>query len=187
VTLRNMHWHGSTFTVAIGQQNTTVTLVSGPALPLQTPTGSQTASSGHPVTIATRRPDQQPTTDLARCQPVTASSWVPGNEPVAAVDGSPATPWVPTSPMATLTVNLGKTDTISKVVVTRGGTGSYTYNVETSTDGTTWHTVGISPSSSTGTDTISFPATQAQYVRLDFPGGSGAATPQIDELSVTGP
>jgi hypothetical protein len=117
---------------------------------------------------------------------VTASSWVPGNEPVAAVDGSPATPWIPTGPQATLTVNLGKTDTISKAVVTRGGTGSYTYSVETSTDGTTWHTVGSSPSNSTGTDTITFPATQAQYVRLEFPGGSNADTPQIDELSVSG-
>ncbi len=186
VTLRNLHWHGSVFTVAIGPQNTTVTLASGSALPLQTPNGAMTAAQGHPVTIPTRRPDLQPTTDLARCQPATASSWVPGNEPVAAVDGSPATPWVPTSPQATLTVHLAKTSTINTVTVTRS-TGSYGYTVETSTDGTTWHTVGTAPSTSTGTDTISFSPTQAQYVRLNFPGGTGAATPQVDELSVTGP
>ncbi len=186
VTLRKLHWHGSTFTVAIGPQTTTVTLDSGSAVPLQTPGGSRTVMSGSPVTMPTRRPDEQATSDLARCQSVTSSSYVPGNEPVAAVDGSTATPWVPTSPTATLTVDLGKLETINQVTVTRD-TGSYTYNVETSTDGTTWHTVGSSPSSSSGTDTISFPATQAQYVRLDFPGGTNAATPQIDELSVTGP
>ncbi|MEA2213874.1 MAG: hypothetical protein QOF83_3822 [Solirubrobacteraceae bacterium] len=187
LTLRNLHWHGSTFTVAIGPQNTAVTLAAGPALPLQTPSGPRTATAGHPVTVATRRPDQQATNDLARCQPATASSWVPGNEPVAAVDGSPATPWMPTGPQATLTVHLAKTASINRVTVTRGGTGSYTYNVQTSTDGTTWQTVGTSPSSSTGTDTITFSPTQAQYVRLNFPGGAGTSTPEIDELSVTGP
>ena len=68
--------------------------------------------------------------------------------------------------------------------VTRGSTASFGYNVQTSTDGTTWHTVGTAPTTSTGTDTISFPATQAGYVRLDFPGGANAGTPDIDELSV---
>ncbi len=187
VTLRNLHWHGRVFTVAIGQQTTTVTLASGTPMPLQTPSGAKTVTTGQSVTIPTRRPDLQATNDLARCQSVTASSWVPGNEPVAAVDGSPATPWIPSSPQATLTVHLAKTSPVNTVTVTRGGTGSYSYTVQTSTDGTTWNTVGTSPSSSTGTDTITFPATQAQYVRLNFPGGTGAATPQINELSVTGP
>jgi trehalose/maltose hydrolase-like predicted phosphorylase len=186
VTLRNLHWHGNTFTVAIGQQTTTVTLASGSSLPLQTPGGTKTVTTGHSVTIPTRRPDMQPTNDLARCQSVTASSWVPGNEPVAAVDGSPATPWVPTSPQGNLTVHLAKTATINKVTVDRN-TAAYGYTVETSTDGSTWHTVGTAPSKSTGTDTFSFSPTQAQYVRLMFPGGTGAATPQINEVSVTGP
>jgi trehalose/maltose hydrolase-like predicted phosphorylase len=187
ITLNNLQWHGRVFTITIGPQSTQVRLNSGSALPVQTPNGTHTVSTGQSITIPTRRPDLQPTTDLARCQSVTASSWVPGNEPVAAVDGSPSTPWVPTGPQATLTVNLGKTETINQVTVNRGGTGSYTYNLEISTDGTTWQTVGSSPSSSTGNDTITFSPTQAQYVRLDFPGGSGADTPQIDELSVTGP
>ncbi len=187
VTLRNVHWHGRVFTVAIGLRSTTVTLASGSALPLQTPEGTMTVTRIHSVMIPTRRPDQLPTSDLARCQQVTATSWVPGNEPVAAVDGSPATPWMPTSPQATLTVHLAKTSTIQTVTVNRGGTEPYTYNVQTSTDGSTWHAVGTSPASSTGTDTISFSPTQAQYVRLDFPGGTNAGTPQIDEVSVTGP
>jgi hypothetical protein len=143
-----------------------------------------TVASGHSVSIPTRRPDLQSTTDLARCQTATASSNVPGDEPVAAVDGSTATPWIPTGPKATLTVQLAKPTTIGSVTVTRGGTASYPYSVETSTDGTTWHAVGTGPSTSTGTDTITFSPTQAQYVRLDFPGATGAGTPDISEVSV---
>jgi hypothetical protein len=188
VTLRNIHWHGRVFTIAIGPQNTTITLTSGAAVPPRTPEGAKTVSSGQSVTIPTRRPDQQSTGDRARCQTATAtaSSYVPGNGPVAAVDGSPSTPWVPTSPTGTLTIDLVKTQTINRVTVTRT-TGSYGYSVQTSNDGTNWTPVGNSPSSSTGTDTISFASTQAWYVRLNFPGGVGAATPQINEVSVTGP
>ena len=116
---------------------------------------------------------------------MTASSNVPGDEPVAAVDGSPATPWVATSPQANLTVQLAKRSTISSVTVTRG-TGAFSFNVETSTDGSTWHSVAGSPASATGTTQLTFPATQARYVRLAFPGGAAAAAPEIDELAVGG-
>jgi F5/8 type C domain len=139
--------------------------------------------------VSTRRPDLQPTSDLARCQQVTASSFVPGNEPVAAVDGSPATPWVATSAQATLTVQLATPTNVSSVTVDRGaaasgGPASFNYTVETSTDGSTWRTVATAPATSTGTDQLTFNPTQAQYVRLDFPGASGADGPDIDEVSV---
>jgi trehalose/maltose hydrolase-like predicted phosphorylase len=182
VTLNNLQWQGRTFTLAIGPQSTKVS-VSGGSLPIQTPAGNQTVPSGGSVTIPTRRPDLTSTSDLARCQSVSASSYVPGDEPVAAVDGSPATPWEPTSSQATLTVKLAKRTNLKSVTVTRGGSG-YGYSVEISTDGNTWHTVATAPANSTGVDQLTFSPTQAQYVRLDFPGGSGAATPEIDELSV---
>ena len=184
VTLNNLQWQGRTFTVAIGLQSTKVTLTSGPAMPVQAGSGTITVAPGQTITLATRRPDLQPTSDLARCQPVTASSYVPGDEPVAAVDGSPATPWVATSPQATLTVQLAKRTNIKSVTVTRGSTASFSYSVETSTDGTTWHVVGTAPASSSGTDQFTFGPTQAQYVRLDFPGGGNAGMPDIDEVSV---
>lgn len=187
ITLNGLEWQGRVFNVAIGLQSTTVTLTSGTAMPIQTPGGAMSVAPGKPVTIPTRRPDQQATSDLARCQPIAASSWVPGNEPVAADDGSTATPWIPTSPEATLTVQLAKRTNIKTVTVTRGSTASYGYNVETSTDGSTWRTVGTAPSSSTGTDTITFSPTQARYVRFDFPGGTSAGVPDIDEVSVQGP
>jgi hypothetical protein len=136
--------------------------------------------------MPTRRPDLQPTDDLARCQAVSASSHVPGDEAVAAVDGSTATPWVATDPQATLTVQLAKRTTIHSVTVDRGGSGSFTYRVETSTDGSTWQVVATAPASSTGTDQFDIAATRAQFVRLDFPGDNGADAPDIDELSVSG-
>jgi hypothetical protein len=187
ITLNNLQWQGRVFSVAIGPQSTQVTLTSGSALPVRTPAGLVTVAPGQSTTIATRRPDLQPTKDLARCQQVSASSFVPGDEPVAAVDGSTATPWEATSPQAALTVQLAKQKNIGSVTVTRGSSDSFSYSVETSTDGSNWHVVATAPATSTGTDQFTFAPTQAQFVRLDFPGGSGASAPDIDELSVSAP
>ncbi|MFL5862757.1 MAG: discoidin domain-containing protein [Solirubrobacteraceae bacterium] len=187
ITLKNLQWQGRVFTVTIGLRSTRVSLTSGAQLPVQTPTGAITIAPGHTATIATRRPDLQPTTDLARCQQVTASSHVPGDEPVAAVDGSTATPWVATSPQATLTVQLANQTEIKSVTVTRGSTASFGYSVETSIDASNWHVVRTVPAGAKGTDTINFGPTQARYVRLDFPGGTGAGIPDLDEVAVNGP
>lgn len=187
ITLNNLQWQGRVFTVSIGLQSTKVSLTSGPALPVQTPAGSVTVAPGQSTTIMTRRPDLQRTDDVARCQPVTASSFTPGDDPVAAVDGSTATPWEATGPQATLTVQLAKKTNIHSVTVTRGSSGSFAYSVETSTDGSSWHVVATAPATSAGTDQFTFAPTQAQFVRLDFPGGSGAIAPDIDELSVSAP
>jgi trehalose/maltose hydrolase-like predicted phosphorylase len=186
ITLNDVQWQGRAFTIAIGPQSTQLQLTSGSALPVQTPSGQLTVVPGQSVTVPTRRPDLQATTDLARCQRTTASSYVPGDEPLAAVDGSPATPWVATAPQATLTLQLPKRTNISSATVIRGS-GSFSYSVETSTDGSTWRAVATAPASSPGTDQLKFSPTQAQFVRLDFPGGSGASTPDIDEFSLTGP
>jgi trehalose/maltose hydrolase-like predicted phosphorylase len=187
VTLTNLVWHGRRFTVAVGRSTTTVIDLGGGALPLSTPAGPKTVPAGGSVTIPTRRPDQQPTSDLARCQSVTASSENVGNPALAAVDGSPATDWVASQPSATLTVTLAATHTVSSATVTRGtGAGAFTYSVQTSTDGTHWTTVATAPASSpTRVDTLKFAPVSARYVRLVFPGGAGAAAPDIGELSVS--
>jgi hypothetical protein len=186
ITLNNLQWQGRAFTVAIGPTTTTVSLASGASLPVITPAGQQTVGQGQSITIPTRRPDLQPTTDLALCQQVSASSFVPGDDPVAAVDGSTATPWQATGPQATLTVRLAKRTNLTSATVTRGSSDSFRYSVETSANGSTWHVVATAPATSSGVDHFSFSSTQAQYVRLDFPGGSGAASPDIDELTVSG-
>ena len=46
VTLNNLQWQGRTFTVAIGLQSTKVTLTAGPAMPVQTPSGTVTVAPG---------------------------------------------------------------------------------------------------------------------------------------------
>jgi hypothetical protein len=183
VTLTDLQWHKSVFTVAIGPNSTTVTLSSGPALPVDTPTGQQTVGQGQSITIPTRRPDLQPTGDLARCQQVSASSFVPGDDPVAAVDGSTSTAWVATGPQATLTVQLAKTAKLTSATITRGSSANY--SLETSTDGSNWHVVATAaPATPSGVDQFQFAPTTALFVRLSFPGGNGAAAPDIGELTV---
>jgi hypothetical protein len=86
-----------------------------------------------------------------------------------------------------MTVKLARRTNVKAVTVTRGGSGSFSYSVETSTDGSSWQTVATAPARSNGVDQLTFSPTQAQYVRLDFPGGSGAATPEIGEVEVAGP
>ena len=184
ITLTNLQWQGRVFTVAIALTSTAVSLTSGSAMPLQTLSGLVTVAPGQTITVPTRRPDLRTTSDLARCQTASASSYVPGDEPVAAVDGSTATPWVATSPQATLTVQLAKRSSISSVTVTRGSSSAFSYTVETSTNGMNWQIVATAPSTSSGVDQFNFTTTKAQYVRLDFPGGSGASNPVIDELTV---
>jgi trehalose/maltose hydrolase-like predicted phosphorylase len=186
IMLSDLRWHGRVFTVTIGLQSTQIQLTSGSALPVVTPSGQVTVGPGQGLTIPTRRPDLQATPDLARCQTASASSFVPGDEPVAAVDGSTATPWVATNPQATLTVRLSTRTNVSTATVTRGSTGSSSYKLETSTDGSNWHVVATAPATSTGTDQFKFTPTQAQFVRLDFPGGTSATAPAVDELAVGG-
>jgi hypothetical protein len=187
ITLSNLHWQGRTFTITIGPSSTQLRLTSGSVLPVQTPSGTVTVSPGRSLTVPTRRPDLQPTTDLARCQSASASSYVPGDEPVAAVDGSTATPWEATAAQATLTVKLAKRTNVGGVTVTRGSSSAFGYAVETSPDGSSWTVVATAPATSSGVDRFTFHPTQAQYVRLAFPGGANAAAPAIDELAVTGP
>jgi trehalose/maltose hydrolase-like predicted phosphorylase len=185
VTLNDLQWHKSVFTVAIGPTSTTVSLVSGPALPVDTPTGQQTVGQGQSITMPTRRPDLQPTNDLARCESVSASSFVAGDDPVAAVDGSTATAWVPTGPQATLTVQLAKSANLTSATITRSSSAGY--SLETSTDGSNWHVVATAaPTTPSGVDQFQFAQpTEALFVRLAFPGGNGAVVPDINELTVS--
>jgi trehalose/maltose hydrolase-like predicted phosphorylase len=188
ITLNNLQWQGRVFTVTIGPQSTQIQLTSGPALPVKTPSGQVTVAAGQGLTVATRRPDLQPSNDLARCQTVSATSAVPGDEPVAAVDGSTATPWVATGPQATLSVQLSKRTNVNSATVTRGSSSPFSYSVETSADGSNWHVVATAlTTSSSGVDQFHFSPTQAQFVRLDFPGGTGTSAPAIDELSIGRP
>jgi trehalose/maltose hydrolase-like predicted phosphorylase len=174
VTLKGLHWHGRTFDVAIGASSTTVRLRSGGSFTLETPAGTRTVSSS--ATIPTRRPDLTPTDDLARCRPATASSEEAGMYAEAAVDGSTATVWSPTTSPATLTVDLGKVTRVSSVVadwsVKPAGA-----RVLTSADGSTWTEAKVG-----STGKLQGPA-DARYVRVEAT-WSGTTNPGLRELTV---
>jgi len=105
---------------------------------------------GTALFIATRRSDRQPTDNLARCRPVTASSSLPGSPAVAAVDGIPATAWVATLARAEFTVELAASAKVSSVVVLRGNPKPSPYSVQLSLDSEHWTTVADVPDLATG-------------------------------------
>jgi hypothetical protein len=185
LTLRNLAWQGRTFTIHIGPGETTVTLNSGAPLPVDTPSGAKTVSSGAALTIPTRRSDLHPTDDLARCRQVTATSSLPGSPAVAAVDGSPATSWVAAEPQATFTVNLATTVALGKIKVQRGSGDPFPYSVQTSSDGVQWKTIATAPATSSGgIDEFTSPPVQAKFLRLVFKGIGAANPPSIAGLVV---
>ena len=106
VTLTDLQWQGRHLTVHIGARQTVVTLKSGPAATIQTPTGKARVTAGKPLRLTTRRPDLAPTGNAARCATAQASSEAAGYHPAAAVDGNATTAWTATQPAANLTVRL---------------------------------------------------------------------------------
>jgi hypothetical protein len=181
ITLRNVAWQGRIFNIHIGGRETSLTLKAGEPLPVFTPDGLKTARVGIDLKIPTRRPDLQPTADVARCRKIVATSSAPGSPPVAAVDGTTATAWVPAAPHASLTVELPRRVTLKDVKVTRGSREPFSYTVQASPDGSNWQKIATSTDTSNGTDEFTS-TVQAKFVRLDF---EGTVTPNIAELSVT--
>ncbi|WP_446039910.1 discoidin domain-containing protein [Streptomyces sp. SID1121] len=136
VDVRGLRWQGRTYDVLIGPRETTVRLTSGAPFTLHTPTGPRRLAST--LTLPTRRPDLTPTTNAARCHPAKASSEEPGLYANAAVDGSDATSWVPTTATSALTVTLPRPTRIATVTPHWTTPTAPSYQVETSTDATHW-------------------------------------------------
>ncbi|MEU6663341.1 discoidin domain-containing protein [Streptomyces sp. NPDC046821] len=162
VTLRGLTWRGRTYDIAIGPRRTTVRLTSGKPFPVVTPTGRATVGRGGLV-LNTRRPDLEPTSDLARCHAATATSEDPGRYAEAAVDGNPVTSWLPDAKHASLKVDLGRTTPVSHVDVT----GTRAYTVTTSADGAHWRPYA--------------PGRSARYVRITE---NGNKPEPVEELIV---
>ena len=207
VVLHNIAWRGRTFTVSIGPKTTTVTLDSGSALPIGTPSGREIVSPGQTLRLATARPDLKHTGDLVRCQDASASSAQPGAPALAAVDGSPATDWQPTSIPATFTVPTASgQQQVSRAVVQWGREwppapgpnippppGPVTtlrassYKLQVSSDGSTWHTVASVSGQQTGTkDVLQFKPVSATFVRIEITASTNGTPPLLQEVKVTG-
>ncbi|GHG78729.1 discoidin domain-containing protein [Streptomyces griseocarneus] len=180
VTLRGMRWQGRTYDIELGAHRTTVRLTDGAPMTLETPQGKQVLTKAAPAVLETRRPDLTPTNNLARCTTVTASSEEPGLYADAAVDGNPATAWVPDGPKGSLTTDLGKTARIAKVAPTWSGPEPVSYDVQLSADGRHWHAAPAGAAAGSGTPE------PARYVRVVVRGDADAISRTgIAELTVS--
>ena len=207
VVLHDVAWRGRTFTVSIGPKTTTVTLDSGSALPIGTPSGREIVSPGQTLRLQTARPDLAHTNDLVRCQSASASSAQPGAPALAAVDGSPATDWEPTTVPATLTVpTAAGPQQVSRAVVRWGREWppapgpnippppgpvktlrASSYKLQVSSDGSTWQTVASVSGQQTGTrDVLQFKPVSAKFVRIKITASTNGTPPLLQEVKVTG-
>jgi trehalose/maltose hydrolase-like predicted phosphorylase len=187
VVLHRLHWRGRVFDVAIGARRTTVTVHSGPPLPVKVGSGAvEKVSVGGTLAIRTRRPDLAPTRNAVRCAPAKATSAAPGAPALAAIDGSGATQWEAASLPASLTVPLSAAREIDRVtlrwgLVRPGPPGpnvpppphpvrtrrATDYVLLGSLDGEHWHRLATVSGHATGTnDTLHFTPTKVRYLRL---------------------
>jgi trehalose/maltose hydrolase-like predicted phosphorylase len=204
IVVRDLSWHGTRFTIAIGAATTTVSVRSGPALPVTIGGISHTIAPGATLTVPTRRPDLTPTTGLARCQPATATSAQPGADPLAAVDGSPATGWQPEQITATVTVPLTHAAVISRATLDWGQQWppqpapnvhppagpvktlrASSYDLVASVNGRDWTVIASITGRTTGTrDVLTFPPVHARYVGVRITAATYNTPPVLEELTV---
>lgn len=170
VKLNGLHWQGRTYDIAIGAHDTTVRLTHGEPFEIETPQGKQIVSQGAPAHLKTRRPDLEPTDNLARCRDAKASSEQPGQYADAALDGSTATAWVPETTRATLTADLGKVSRISKITPHWTDVKPKEHTVQTSLDGQHWN--AAPPDGDT-----------ARYIRVKFTSKDAKKPAGIEELT----
>jgi trehalose/maltose hydrolase-like predicted phosphorylase len=204
IVLRDLAWHGTRFTVAVNQATTTVSVRSGPPLPVTVRGVTRTVAPGATLTVATRRPDLAPTTDLVRCQPATASSAQPGADPLAAVDGSPATGWQPQQITASLDVPLAREAVIDRAAVNWGQRWpgppgpnmppppgpvqtlrASSYDLVVSANGRDWRVVASVVGRTSGTrDVLTFPPVRARYIGIRITAATNNTPPILEELTV---
>ena len=201
VTLSAVHWQGRTLRIAVHRARTTVTLTAGPAMRVTSPSGKHTLKPGKSLALATRRPDQAPTTNVARCNPATAHP-ATAEPPEAAVDGTDTSTWLAEQPGTALTVDLRRTIALRDITVTRppvlaiassdptgkavtGPTQSAGEDVAVSADGHTWTTLA-SVTAPTLRDVVSGSGQRIRFVRLVSRADSTAQHPLVvGELAVS--
>jgi len=204
--LHDLRWHGRVFTLAVGPRTTRVTVRSGGSLPVTVAGVTHTIASGHTLITPTYRPDLSRTTDLARCRPATASSAQAGADPLAAVDGSPATAWQPQQITASLTVPMARTAVIRSAALDWGRAyppppapnvhpppgpvktlRASSYDLLVSTDGTHWTTAARVRGKTSGTqDLLTFPPVRARYIRIQIAAATYDTPPMLEEITVPG-
>ncbi|MGO4547103.1 discoidin domain-containing protein [Paenibacillus sp. 2TAB23] len=106
--------------------------------------------------------------NLALGKSVTASSVESASYAAAnAVDGNSATRWSSAVvDQQNFVVDLGTAQTVSSVILKWESAYASQYQIQTSTDNASWTTVYANYSATGGTNTITFPATNARYIKL---------------------
>ena len=181
ITIRGLGYQGRTVTISVGPSHTVVTLTAGAPLTLATPQGDLRLTDRAPVVLDTARPDLEPTRDLARCRPVSASSSQPQDPPAAAVDGDLVTGWVATGPQSTFTVQLGAPTATDAAHITWGGTRPTGYVAELQSPGGGWRQVAAGRVPAAGDLGLVWPESSGTAVRLGF---TGTAAADIRDLTV---
>jgi sialate O-acetylesterase len=147
----------------------TPTATSTPGGPTNTPTNTPTPTNTSAPATATNTPSGG--TNLALNKVTTVSSFMSVNQDgTEAVDGSVSTYWR-TLKGSSLTsewivVDLGSNQTISTVVLKWATYWATVYDIQVSTDNVNWTTKFSTSSGDGGTDTITFAASTARYVRM---------------------
>ncbi|MBN1409411.1 MAG: discoidin domain-containing protein [Spirochaetales bacterium] len=105
--------------------------------------------------------------NLALNKPVTASSVEAGYSGANAVDANSGTRWGSAfSDPQYIYVDLGATYTVRRVVLNWETACGSSYQIQVSSNASSWTTVYSTANGDGGTDEISFPATSARYVRM---------------------
>jgi hypothetical protein len=174
VELTGLKWQGRTFDVRIGGHQTTVVLRSGDPFTVQAPEGEHVVSEAQPLMLKTRRPDLEPTDNLARCKSAEATSEEPGRYAEAAVDGNAATPWHLNGPQGSATVDLGAAQRISQITPRWSEIAPTSHRLLTSLDGKTFTEVPAE-----------LPEGHlARYVRVELTGPESPEHTGVSELEV---
>lgn len=172
VKLTGLRWQGRTYDITVGAHDTSVRLTRGEPFAIESPQGRQIVGRGAPAHLKTRRPDLEPTDNLARCRTATATSEQPGQYADAALDGSAATAWVPGTRRADLTADLGSPARISGITPRWTDVRPASYDVRTSLDGRHWRSAreggGV-----------------ARYVRVTVRSADAEKPAGVRELTVT--
>jgi trehalose/maltose hydrolase-like predicted phosphorylase len=205
IVLHDVSWQGRVFTIAINRTSTTVTMISGPPLPLRTPGGPRLVPAGRTSSVRTARPDLKRSADRVLCGSAGASSAAPGAPALAAVDGSAATDWSPVRLPATLTVPVAGRAPVRgativwgrqwpavttpnvhprpKPVITRRATR---YELLGSINGRSWSRLATVTLRSGTTDRLAFAARRLRDIRVRILSASDNQVPLLEELTVTG-
>ncbi|BCR03281.1 hypothetical protein DESUT3_03500 [Desulfuromonas versatilis] len=158
-TLKQIEHNGRTYSV--------------PAFPDLAGTGSGGSTGGEIVS------------NLAKGQTASASRQESGYDAAKAVDGSTSSRWWARSTSSQwLRVNLNGTYTISKVVINWHSYYARDYQVQVSTDGSSWTTVKDHRYRSGGKEEITFSARTARYVRIYCSRAASSNGYSITELEV---